>query len=240
VTAVFRDAGDQARGLDVDVLVCRLHSVAYLRGEAGCAGRLVDVDRGAHARAELFCESICMAVQTQLVVDWRRVFAAWQELLEAVPVGRPLLTNLTATHHWFADRLEIVHDEGDLWATVLLPCRDCGVVFETRRRGGRYRRSCGKCRAPLGLALLEHGDLQGRGLQRGGLVYPRWHPSSPLKCPDAPVEHSIAVVSVKCAHPGCDRTRVTPRRDVRYCDVHAGSASRVARHRQVAVLASAA
>jgi hypothetical protein len=147
-------------------------------------------------------------------------------MIAASPPGRPLLVNLTATHHRIADMLEAYPETSDLWQSVTLPCRDCGCVFVANRRALRYRRTCGECLEPVGTALADsHGSphllvagaLGGRGYRKARRTQPAH-------------EREAAAALGTCAE--CGAPFWTTSSQQRYCETHQSAAARVSRHRR--------
>jgi hypothetical protein len=217
-----------------------LFSAAYLQGEAACLGNLAAIAdparRKAHrAEAMHFVHWFGLAQQRSrelgvpAVGDWRLVFTLWQEVLATVPRRRPLWRNLTSTHQLIAGKFEAAADPSEQWRTILLPCSDCGCVFEARRRAGHYRRNCGECSGELvGEGLLVDPHPRSEGLfSLGGVGYVSRLPGSPVP-PHRIVEYIL------CARPGCGSYFSTHRRDKEFCTPRCAGAARQARHRLAA------
>jgi len=92
-----------------------------------------------------------------------------------------------------------------------LPCQDCGCAFTSRFRGGRYRRTCGKCFRYTPSPPEQH--------PRGGLVqfkqgvYPNHRRGQTLGV----TEYGTSVV---CDHPDCLVLVLVTRSDRNYCAEH--------------------
>ena len=153
--------------------------------------------------------------------------AIWQELVdehEADAVFQPWAMEAC---HEIADVLEPFYAPGasvvigsgseQYPRAVRLPCRDCGVLFESRFRRakdkgrGRFSRKCGLCKP---YRPREPRNARSRVMYARG-CYPASRPGIKIGAE----QYGLAAA---CVYPGCDERFLTHVSNRLYCDAHCG------------------
>ena len=156
--------------------------------------------------------------------SWAVLLAhSWQEFSANVPEDDVSVPWAHDLHHQIVDLLEHRNAPGRTVTvgagatvtcprTVRLPCKHCGYMFESRYRGGRFRRTCGLCFS-YSPAPPQHPRGGVTGYKAG--VYRHRRAGRTLGVEQYGQD-------VLCAHPDCLRLFVSTRGDEEYCDEHHG------------------
>lgn len=157
----------------------------------------------------------------------------WQELMSNVrddEVTQPWANRL---HHEIADLLERRVSPGKVVKlgagkkitcphTLRLTCKNCGGMFESRYRGGRFPRTCGLC---FRYSPKPPDHLRGglTGYMAGMYTHRRAGSRPGIKRYGQ---------DVLCAHPECLTLFVSTRGDEEYCPAHRGKREQARRLRE--------
>ena len=158
----------------------------------------------------------------------------WQQLTANVADESVTVPWANDLHHQVVDLLELCDAPGTTVTvradatiscprTVRLPCKHCGCMFESRYRGGRFRRTCSGLCYPYSPAPPQH--------PRGGVtVYAAGMYEHRRRGSTVGVEkYGQAVL---CAYPDCLRLFMSTRGDEQYCADHAGKREQARRLRR--------
>lgn len=152
------------------------------------------------------------------------LFTLWQKLLACYSPTTPLAPFHVTAH---LDLLSFFEGRGlsagkivalgngsrhQLPQIICLPCRNCGHVFESNPRAGRFNRVCGQCEPnKLGKTLAAHPTAESGGLFGGDLLHTSRRRGSEW-------QEAVFTEIVLCAHPDCLEFFLRTASNREYCE----------------------